>query len=357
MKYDKTTRDIFFTLLRGGLWEEESHLMQYGVINFSVLYEMAEEQSVVGLIAAGLERVNDMKVLKQDAVPFIGRTLKLEQRNMAMNDFINVMVDRMNDTGINVVLLKGQGVAQCYERPLWRASGDVDFFLDDENYEKAKALLIPLANKVEVERVKSKHLGMTIEPWVVELHGTLHCRLSERINKVLNDIHIDVFRNCGLRAWMNGKTSVKLLSADNDAIYVFTHFLSHYYQGGFDLDLPLLESRLHAMGLSSEWKAFGAFAVEYLGLPAIAMPLYSEERKWKKKANMICAFVMEVGNFGKNRDMSYYGKYPYLIRKIISFGQRSGDLWRHARIFPMDSLRFFPRIFLNGVMSALKREG
>lgn len=41
----------------------------------------------------------------------------------------------------------------------------------------------------------------------------------------------------------------------------------------------------------------GAFAVEYLGLPREAMPLYSEEACWKKKAFRICSFVIEVGNF------------------------------------------------------------
>ena len=54
-------------------------------------------------------------------------------------------------------------MAQCYERPLWRSCGDVDFFLDDENYEKAKGFLKPLAASVEEEYVREKHLGMPAE--------------------------------------------------------------------------------------------------------------------------------------------------------------------------------------------------
>ena len=107
----------------------------------------------------------------------------------------------------------------------------------------------------------------------------------------------------------------------------------------------------------SEWRAFGAFAVEFLGMPKEAMPFYSADDKWKKKADKICAFILEVGNMGHNRDMSYYGKYPYLIRKVYSMGRRCGDLIRHARIFPLDSLRFFPRIMFNGVRSAVRGEG
>ena len=172
---------------------------------------------------------------------------------------------------------------------------------------------------------------------------------------------------------MNGDTQVFLLGPDNDAVYVFTHILQHFYKGGIgvrqicdwarllwtyrqDIDLALLGSRLKSMGLMIEWKAFGAFAVDYLGMPADAMPLYSPDKKWKRKASRICAFIIEVGNFGHNRDKSYFGKYPYVIRKAISFGRRVGDLYRHARIFPLDSVRFLPRIVINGIQSAIRGE-
>ena len=69
---------------------------------------------------------------------FIGRTVQLEQRNQAMNYFIGVLVEKMREAGIYTVLVKGQGVGQCYERPLWRSCGDVDLFFDAENYERAK---------------------------------------------------------------------------------------------------------------------------------------------------------------------------------------------------------------------------
>lgn len=110
------------------------------------------------------------------------------------------------------------------------------------------------------------------------------------------------------------------------------------------------------MGLMSEWRAFGAFAVEYLGMPSEAMPFYSSDKKRKRKADKICAFILEVGNMGHNRDMSYFEKYPYLIRKVFSLGRRCGDLIRHARLFPLDSLRFFPSIMIHGMMIAVRGE-
>ena len=376
----------FFELIRAGLWEQGALLLPFRDTDFAEVQRLAEEQSVVGLITAGLEHVTDMTVPKEVLLQFIGLSLQLEHQNKQMNTFIEGLVDRMRMADIYTLLVKGQGIAQCYERPLWRSCGDVDFFLDNENYEKAKRFFIPLAISVEPERVSAMHLGMTIletfgtsgqdqaGPWVVELHGSLRCGLSKRIDKGLDEIKNDVFHGGIVRTWINGGTPVFLLKPDEDAIYVFTHILEHFYKGGIgirqicdwcrllwtyreEIDHQLLEKRLRKMGLVSEWKAFGAFTVEYLGMPADAMPLYSAEEKWKKKADRICKFVMEVGNFGHNRDNSYYEKYPYVIRKAISLGRRVGDLFRHAHIFPLDSLRFFPNMMFSGLRSAAKGEG
>lgn len=79
---------VFFDLLRAGLWEKEVRLSPYKNIDYSVILNLAEEQSVVGLVAAGLEHVVDVKVPQQLALQFAGQTIQLEQRNKAMNAFI-----------------------------------------------------------------------------------------------------------------------------------------------------------------------------------------------------------------------------------------------------------------------------
>ena len=359
--------------MRAGLWEKEVRLAPYGEIDFSAVLDLAEEQSVVGLLAAGIEHVVDGKPQKKDVLQLIGRTVQLEQRNQAMNYFIGVLVEKMREAGVYTLLVKGQGVAQCYERPLWRACGDVDFFLDDENYERAKGFLRPLAASVEDEYVREKHLGMTIDPWVVELHGRLYSGLSARIERELDAVQRETFEDGKVRIWKDGETEVPLLAVENDVFYVFTHILQHFYKGGIglrqicdwcrllwtyrsEIDVEKLEGRLRRAGLMTAWKAFGAFSVEYLGMDAGAVPYYSDAAKWKEKAARIKDFVMMSGNFGHNRDQSYYQKYPYVVRKFVSLGRRLGDLWEHARIFPWDSLRFLPTIVVNGVRSALRGE-
>ena len=86
-----------------------------------------------------------------------------------MNAFIAELIDKLRKADIYALLVKGQGIAQCYEKPLWRCSGDVDLLLSADNYEKAKTVLMPIASEVETEYEGISHLGMTIDEWVVEL--------------------------------------------------------------------------------------------------------------------------------------------------------------------------------------------
>ena len=89
-------------------------------------------------------------------------------------------------------------------------------------------------------------------------------------------------------------------------------------------------------------------------MPEDAMPFYSSDKKWKRKADRICSFILEVGNFGHNRDSSYYEKDNRIICKLYSLRRRCGDMLRHARIFPIGTLRFFPNMVYFGLTATVK---
>ena len=180
--------EAFFALLRAGLWEKEVSLSSLRGIDFERVYQLSEEQSVLGLVAAGLERVTEIKLPKEQVLQFVGSALQLEQHNKAMNSFVAGLVAELRRQGIYALLVKGQSVAPHYERPMWRSCGDVDLFLSEDNYIKAKDYLTPKASSVEVEGHYGQHLGMTIESWVVELHGNLRCGFSKRADKILDKI-------------------------------------------------------------------------------------------------------------------------------------------------------------------------
>ena len=383
MKRKDINQQAFFELLRTGLWGNGNPDIRIdGATDWQEVYQLAQEQSVQGLVLQGIEwfkvqgsKFNIPQVL---LLQWIGEVQVIEQRNKEMNVFIADLIEKLGKNDIYALLVKGQGIAQCYEKPLWRCSGDVDLLLSYDNYQKAKTLLTPLASEVESEYEGISHLGMTIDGWVVELHGSLRVGLPQRINRVLDEMQADTFYGGNVRSWLNGQTQIFMLGKENDIFYVFVHFFNHFYKEGVglrqicdwcrllytyrdSLNYELLESRIKRAGLMSEWKAFGALAIEYLGFPKDSMPLLDvrskkEDVKWRKKADRIMEFILKSGNMGHNRDMSHFSKYPYLIRKCVSMGRRIGDLINHARIFPLDSLRFFPRIMFNGLRSAMRGE-
>lgn len=384
MKMQQSSIEAFLKLVQTGLWGDTNHSLVFNIkesTNWGEIFQLAEEQSVVGLVAAGLDwlKINDshFKCPQEVALQFIGATLQIEQQNKAMNAFVAKLIKTLREAGVYTLLVKGQGVAQCYEKPLWRACGDVDLFLSEDNYAKAKDVLLPMASDVEQEYMDAKHMGMTIDGWVVELHGSLHVSLTKGINRELDEIREDTFYGGNVRSWNNNGTQVFMLGVENDIFYVFVHFLNHFYKGGIGLrqicdwcrlmwtyrekiDWKKLETRIRKAGLMSEWKAFYVLATKYLGLPEEVSGFKFQDpsgSRWEKKADKIMDFILMSGNFGHNRDMSYYSKYPFVIRKVCSMWMRVNDLFNHARIFPMDSLLFSFSIMKNGLKSAMRGEG
>ena len=334
---NNNNQKAFIRLLKAGLWEEHEKQVSLDYsVDWNEIYRYASEQMVLGLVLAGIERLsNDQRPPKEMLLQWIGEIQMLEQRNLEMNRFIGLLVDKMRKEGIYTLLVKGQGIAQCYERPLLRSSGDVDFFMSETNYKKAKEFLLPLSRTSKPERAYSKELGLSIDPWYVEIHGSQRTCLSTRVDSEIDAVQRSVFYEGKARSWMNGKTQIFLPAQDEDVFIVFTHFLKHLFkeEGASirqlcdlcrllwtyknKIDGKLLAMRLKGAGIMTEWKAFGACAVEYLGMPVCSMPLYVGGEKWKKKGRRMMGYILNGTNHGR-------------FHAFLSV----------LRIFPMNALRF-----------------
>ena len=331
------SQDAFFALLRAGLWGKEVRLLPCNDINYSQIFRLAEEQVVVGLVTAGLGHVQDFAVPQTVKLLFVGKSMQIEQTNLAMNQFIGEVVTKMRNAELFPLLVKGQGIAQCYERPLWRASGDIDLLFDEKNYNKAIKLLKPLASNCKQEGRYSKHLGLSVGQWYVELHGTMRSGLSSRVDREIDAVLGDTFKNHKVRVWNDGETAVNLPLPDNDVFIVFTHFIKHFYKERLtlrqlcdwcrllwtyrdEIDAELLSERLQMAGLMNEWRAFATLAVDYLDMPVEAMSMYVNDIRWHKKGEKILSYLMNLHT-----------------QKLKNVGQ----------IFPSSTMKFLPSIFFN----------
>jgi len=368
----KNNKDAFFTLLRAGLWGDgNSELRIEGTTGWNYVYQLAQEQSVQGVVLQGLEELRaknlELRVPQTLLLQWIGEVQMIEQQNKDMNAFVAELIENLNESDVYAILVKGQGVAQCYEKPLWRCSGDIDLLLSSDNYLKAKRALIPLASEVANENTTTKHQALVINGFDVELHGKMPFTLSMRVEHGIDDVLEDLFVRGNVRTWDCNGTQVLLPSPDNDVILVFTHFLHHFFIEGVglrqicdwcrllytykdSLDFKLLESRIRKMGLMTEWKAFYNLASRYLGMPDLDSELTIHDSRFDKKADRIMELVLESGNFGHNKDLSYRTRYTGITYKIVAAWRRFLDFCRFAAIFPLDA----PLFFVTYVMGKVK---
>lgn len=329
------------------------------------LYKLAHDQTVVCIASDGIDKLPPSSLPEDETRldPFVGDTLMTASRNTLLNSFIPKLFHRLEGTG--AVLVKGQSLAPFYPSPMKRQPGDIDLLMMDEGYEKAKQLLLPKASKVEEEVVEILHQGLFYGSVEVELHGRISTGMSRSLDKKLLTIQKRMFARPERTCLEIGGADIPVPDQNFNALYIFVHFLQHYWSSGLGLrqiidwavflkgnlpliDLSSLKSDLENLGLMRLWRAFGCFAVDFLGFDRKDIPFYDE--KYSGKGKKILSYIISVGNFGKIQVRKDNSDMPVLLRKIDSFKTKvAGDRLRHFGNFPAESLRFFFGAFGYGI--------
>jgi len=368
----ESTERQFFTLLRSGLWNEvpDRSVFASGV-DWEALYRLSFEQTVVPHVTDGINRL-PKEFLPENPErldPFLGDLMSTVRRNTQLDAFVGKLFKALE--GIPVVLVKGQSLAQDYLEPSHRQPGDIDLLLMPASYGAAKAILLPKATEVLEEAPAIYHQGMRFRSIEVEIHGSLSTLMSKKLDRKLEALLEEQFDGRPFPSVAIGGRDVPVPEADFNAVYIFVHFLQHYWSGGVglrqlvdwmtfvsvhkrDIHPVILEKRLQEWGLSNLWKVFTGFAQEYLGCPAEKLPLAA--RPDSRKNARIWRYIRNSGNFGKNRDRTR-GKEAYLVRKVHSFWRLVvADRLRHFMVFPKESIRFFLGAFGYGIQRLVKGE-
>ena len=90
----------FYSLIRAGLWADvDVHLDLNKKVDWDEVYQLAEEQSVIGLVLAGLEH-SIVKPPQELLLQWIGEVQMLEQQNKAMTQVVRKLVDKMRGAEI-----------------------------------------------------------------------------------------------------------------------------------------------------------------------------------------------------------------------------------------------------------------
>ena len=144
--------------------------------------------------------------------------LTASERQAAM---LGKLVSAFDENEIDYMLLKGSNLRSLYPRPELRYMGDADVLIKTDQYDRIKPIMLSLGF---AEGVESDHElvwrggGLMVE---------LHKRLIPSYNK-------DFYAYFG-EGWQNARLDAGTrytMSAEDEMIYLFTHFAKHYRDGG-----------------------------------------------------------------------------------------------------------------------------
>lgn len=142
---DNKIYTALLSLLRSGLWGEieNNKSLPLSDEQWGQLYNCARQHTIEGIVFDGLQRLPfDMLPPRELMLKWTVKIDQIERRNRQMNICIEEELNFFNDQGIYPVLLKGQGVASCYDIPEHRVCGDVDWYFEQKKeYQKANRML------------------------------------------------------------------------------------------------------------------------------------------------------------------------------------------------------------------------
>ena len=306
------TYTSFFALLRAGLWNREPECdcfpLQPEV--WKRVYMLACKQTVEGIVYDGMMRLPDHYYPPKDLLlNWVVRVDSIEKRNKRINNVVSELYEIFARNRITAFLVKGQGVASCYEEPSHRVCGDIDwFFPDKQHFNKANRLFEKNGIKVEKQAKFSK--SYTWRGFLIEHH----CRLLDiddpfcipYLRKLLQQEYayvIDLHLNEQL---------IRLPSPVLMHISVNAHILKHLLTSGIGIRHLCDSARVcctypHTIETESFKKIYGKLGiyrwiqllnnslVNYLGMPEEYLPFPLEPQQ---KSEQMMQDVLRSGNFG-----------------------------------------------------------
>lgn len=361
-------RDIFFQLLKIGLWGNFHKLYKHLTEDeWDQIYNVAIKHTVEGII------YDSFKFLEEEFLPPQSLRLKwairidhIERHNAKMNAVLVEQYQSFTELGINPVLQKGQGVARCYDIPSHRISGDIDWCFEDGGYAIARNFL----KERELDIVDTAGFSLAYK-WKgidIEHHKNLFDFRSPLKSRFLKTIE-KYYRSKQLTIEINS-VPIRLLAPELQMLQVNGHILKHLISFGMGLRQFCDSAKLYAyyyrdvdnQALLKIYKNAGILKwiyllhemlIKYIGLPEAYLPFEqpkSIDVKWMLEE------VWHGGNFGYYDDRYKDGK---IIKTVSSHPNGARRLWDNfKRYFPYapQEAFFFPIIHIYSKFIGIDRD-
>lgn len=344
-------RSLFFELVRLSIGSSETPSRQPSTDEWSCLYQMAVEQSLLGVCFAGVRK--HMETSKQNgaevSIPpkayhhWLGTAVHIQQRNEWMNKRCADFEKRLAGDGYKSCVLKGQGLASLYgELKGLRQSGDIDTWA----LGKAEDIIEWARRTGKMTFYDYHHADLSLyKDTEIELH--YRPTLSRNL-----------LRNARLQRWFKKEGEKHIVFKEElgfsvpdytfNVVLILNHNLWHLMYEGVGLrqilDLYFVlrsnddtQLRIEALKLI---KHFGLLRFAEASMWIMKDVLGLEEKYLlcspnAKAGHFLLDEIMQAGNFGKYDDR--LNKNRYQSRTYLMFSWLKHNL-RLVKYYPIDVL-------------------
>lgn len=223
-------------------------------INWNEVLEESEAHKVTPLIYSSINRAEALNIMDESTLNTLKKNVfksSITQSSHIKN--VASVLERFNNTGIPIIVLKGLVVRDYYPIPDLRTMCDADVLVHEEDLEKVSALMISLGfNQIKEKDDHGAHIVFYKGSTVFEVHWTL-----------INDRFFKGDKSFEDKLWDDamdvtvGGVKTKSLSLEDLAVHLCTHMAVHLAYSGFGVrQLTDLVVLVEKKGHLIDWKAF-----------------------------------------------------------------------------------------------------
>lgn len=193
--------------------------------DYSAAYEIARQYQIVPLVYYGALKIPGFKESKIGQAFFFDtcRYLSVSERQMAELEGI---YGAFENAGIDYMPFKGAVLKELYPKPEMRPMGDADILIQNDRYADIRNIIGGMGFEELPE-------NDPVYNW--DKNGILHLELHRSLFSEKNADFYGYFRTGWERAARQGDSHRYSMSAEDEFIYLFTHFAKHYRNGGIGI--------------------------------------------------------------------------------------------------------------------------
>ena len=135
--------ETFLALLRAGLWEQAVRLP--GALDettWNLMLQQARDQAVTGILLRGVAHLEETQLPPAPVrMRLIAETDLLDRKGRLAGSVEQSVLSLFRQEGLHPVVQKGSQSARHYPHPELRVSGDVDLYIQEDEFGRAVTLV------------------------------------------------------------------------------------------------------------------------------------------------------------------------------------------------------------------------